>query len=188
MGTELKIDEAGTLPTPGPVGRMLRLSMGVACLYALFGLFKLREPLASGDLIAIGNLAFVIIFGVWIASYVVNIGFLVELGRKPTYALAIAFLLSAGYGALSSGSPWSPALGLTIVISMVYVYAHLGVSFLLAAIFATPGCEMRAAGHVVERITGRPAKEHYCPVGPIQPLDKWEARQVWHRKHANKPD
>lgn len=184
MSTELKIDEAGTLPKPGPVGRLLRLSLGLACLNALYGLFMLREPLASGNLTAIESLAFVIIFGVWIASYVVNIGFLVELDRKPTYTVLGAYGVAAGYGVLVTGSPWSPVLGLTIIISMAYVYIHLGFSFLLAAIFATPGCEMRATGHVVGRITGRPAREHYCPVGPIQPLDTWEARQFWHRNRS----
>lgn len=184
MSTELKIDKVGTLPRPGPIGRLLRLSMGVACLYALIGLAKLRGPIASGDPAAMEQLAFVILFGAWIASYVINIGFLVEWGRKPTYALIGAFGVAAGYGAFSTSSIWSPALGLTIWISMVYVYAHLGINFLLAATFATPGCEMRAPDHVLARLTGRPAKEHHCPVGPIQPLDTWEARQFWHRKHS----
>lgn len=179
MSVDLKIDAPGTLPTPGPIGRLLRLALAAACLYALFGLSRLGGAIAAGDAEAIGQLAFVILFGTWIASYVINIGYLVEWRRKPTWALVLAYGLTAGYGMLTTGSLFSPALGLTLLVSMTYVYAHLGLSFLLAAAFATPGCEMRAAAHVLERVTGRPGKEHYCPVGPIQPLDDWEARQFW---------
>lgn len=184
MSTDLKLDEPGTLPTPGLIGRLFRLGMGVFCLYAIYELTRNFVPLASGSANTIASLVLFIGFGTWIFSYVINIGFLVSLGRMPMYALLAAYGAAAICGQLWTGSVWSPPLGLTIFVTMFYFYAHLGLSFLLAAIFATPGCEMRAIGHVTERFTGRPAKEHYCPVGPIQPLDTWEAKQFWHRRKS----
>ncbi len=56
---------------------------------------------------------------------------------------------------------------------MVYVYAHLGLSFVLAAALATPGCEMRGIPHLVGLLRGRSSGEHYCP-GFIDGLDRWE--------------
>ena len=55
----------------------------------------------------------------------------------------------------------------------VYVYAHLGLSFLLSAILATPGCEMRAIPHLAGILTRAPAREHYCP-GFLDNVDRWE--------------
>lgn len=181
MNTDLKVDAPGTLPKPGPLGCLFRLGMAVFCFYAIYGLMMNFDGLGSGSPEAFAGLTLVVGFGTWISSYVINIGFLVGLGRKPMYALLVIFGVAAGYGQTTTGSIWSPTLGVTIFASMIYVYAHLGTSFLLAGLFATPGCEMRALGHVMERLTGRPGKEHYCPVGPIQPLDTWEARQFWHR-------
>ena len=48
-----------------------------------------------------------------------------------------------------------------------------GISFVLSAALATPGCEMRAIPHLWTIVTGRATKEHYCP-GFLDGLDKWE--------------
>ena len=54
------------------------------------------------------------------------------------------------------------------------MFAHLGYSFVLAGILATPGCEMRATHHLFSILSGKPVKEHHCPVGPLNTIDKWE--------------
>ncbi len=59
----------------------------------------------------------------------------------------------------------------------LYVFCHLGIAFILAAVIGAPGCEMRAFHDLYSRITGAPTKEHYCPVGPLHPIDQWEARR-----------
>lgn len=56
---------------------------------------------------------------------------------------------------------------------MSYVFGHLGVSFVVAAIIRTPGCEMRGLPHLWSKLTGSESLEHYCP-GFLAPLDKWE--------------
>lgn len=41
--------------------------------------------------------------------------------------------------------------------------ANSGVSFLLASVLGTPGCEMRAIPHLAVLLTGRETREHFCP-------------------------
>jgi len=58
----------------------------------------------------------------------------------------------------------------------LYIFSHLGLAFLIAAVIGTPGCEMRAFHDSYSRLTGVATKEHVCPVGPLHPIDQWEAR------------
>ncbi len=60
---------------------------------------------------------------------------------------------------------------------MTYVYGHLGISFILAAFLATPGCEMRALPHLLGMIAGGEAREHCCP-GFIEHIDRWERQRT----------
>ena len=45
--TDLKLDEPGLLPKPGPVGRIVRLLFGLLCLWYVNGLI-----MAAGSLVA----------------------------------------------------------------------------------------------------------------------------------------
>ena len=96
--TDLKLDEPGSLPSPGPIGRLLRLAFGSICAWYVFRLIAVSGELMNGD-------------------------------------------------------------------------GHI-----IASLIGTPGCEMRAFHNLYSRITGIPTKEHYCPVGPLHPIDQWEAR------------
>ena len=55
----------------------------------------------------------------------------------------------------------------------LYAFIHLGLSFLLAAVFGTPGCEMRAQPILIGRMMGHEVRDHECP-GPIGTIDRWE--------------
>ena len=55
---------------------------------------------------------------------------------------------------------------------------NLGVSFVLSASLGTPGCEMRSFHHLFSLMTGKPAAEHHCPVGPLSAIDKWETSRA----------
>ena len=90
--TDLKLDEPGSLPKPGPVGRIVRLLFGLLCLWYVNGLIMAADSLVAG-------------------------------------------------------------------------------------IVGTPGCEMRAFHDLYSRTIGKPTKEHYCPIGPLHPIDQWEARR-----------
>ena len=182
MSTELKLDAPGTLVKPGPIGRFVRLVSGVFVTYAfadmlLNGILALDGSRGLVTTVTPTYWVFWLVLTVFflVTPYVINIGFSRNWGRKSQLAiLAIAAVLVA-YSYLTDGTVWSPALGWFVYIWITYVSGHLGISFLLAALLATPGCEMRAIPHLYMLVTGRETKEHYCP-GHLDKLDKWEAK------------
>jgi hypothetical protein len=111
--------------------------------------------------------------GLWLLPPVVNIGFTKNWRRKPQIALAAGLGLAVIADLLAYGTWWAPPLGVVVWFWLVYFSAHLGGSFLLSAMIATPGCEMRAIPHLWTRLTGRVTEEHYCP-GFIDHVDRWE--------------
>ena len=128
----------------------------------------------SGDLYQLGIWAWAL-FTLWVFPPVINIGW----GRKWSNAtLRIPVIVVLGlsiavsqwlYGETLTALTWWP-----LVIWMTYTLVHLGLSFILAAILGTPGCEMRALSQLVGMVSGRPRPEHYCP-GFLTGLDRWEA-------------
>lgn len=173
--TDLKLDEPGTLQRPGPVGRLTRLLLGALCVGYVYELVVI-----GGDVMTpAGNVRQAIWNGVipalFLVSYVVNIGYSRAWKKWPaiTSALLLGGIAVAGYAI--SGTVETPFLGHSIRAWEFYLFTHLGVSFLIAAAIGTPGCEMRAIHDLYSRITGVPTWEHYCPVGPLHPIDQWEA-------------
>jgi len=80
--------------------------------------------------------------------YVINIGFTKSWGNKPQAAILVAAVFAGVGGQIYYGSAWSPLLGWLVVGWLTYVYAHLGVAFLLSGLASTPGCEMRLIPHL----------------------------------------
>ena len=108
-------------------------------------------------------------------SYVVNIGFSRSWKKRPAFASVALLLGAASVNYLSSGAVEGHLSAMVLHSWLLYVFGHLGLAFLLSAIIGTPGCEMRAFHHLYSLMTGRPTKEHHCPVGPLRPIDQWEA-------------
>lgn len=178
MKETFRFDRAGTLARPGPIGRLVRVVLGLLCLWLVW---QLGTRSGVPDLY---NPSFWVLtaLGLMLAPYVVNIGFGVTWGAWPRYA-SIALLLGAAVVAyLGAGTVMAAPLWATILAWMIYVYAHLGLSFVLAAVLATPGCEMRALPHLVGLVFRRDAREHYCP-GFIDNVDRWE-----HSRHASRDE
>jgi len=172
--TDLKLLECGSLPKPGPIGRLVRLVFGILSLYYVYVLWTVRLDLLTGD----GGIRSLIWNGIlptlFISSYVVNIGFSRAWKKWPAI-IALVIMLGAGVvGYIQSGNLETAILAKSIWSVEVYTFTHLGLSFVLAVMLATPGCEMRAAYHLYSKVTGKPTKEHHCPVGPLNNLDKWE--------------
>ena len=113
-----------------------------------------------------------------IFNYVVNIGFSRDWHRFPVFISVAVFALLALASYFITSSPSSPILGIPIVIWLAYFYAHLGISFVLAAILATPGCEMRAIPQLFNNIKGRHSMEHHCPSSIISGIDNWERTRL----------
>jgi hypothetical protein len=174
--TDLKLDEPGSLPRPGPVGRSVRLAFGSLCLWYVYGLIQVTGTLMGTD----GSIPSLIwngvIWGLFLVSYVVNIGFSRAWKKWPAIVSGGALALIAAIGYAMAGTIETSLLARSIWIWELYVFSHLGLAFIIAGVIRTPGCEMRAFHNLYSRLTGIPTKEHHCPVGPLHPIDQWEAR------------
>lgn len=175
--TDLKLDAPGTLPRPGPVGRIVRLAFGFLCTWYIARLVGIADSLFDSD----GNIRTIIwngiLPGLFLISYVINIGFSRAWRKWPAIVSGGAFLTLAGAGFLTTGAPETMLLARTMWLWEVYLFSHLGLCFLLSAVIGTPGCEMRALHDVYSRMSGRPTREHICPVGPLNAIDQWEMQK-----------
>jgi hypothetical protein len=109
----------------------------------------------------------------WLAPYIVNIGWGVRWGMWPRLGLLALWVLAALVDLLIQGSPVGATLWFALKWSSLYLLGYLGLSFMLSALLATPGCEMRAMPHLAGLMSGKPRAEHYCP-GFIDRIDRWE--------------
>ena len=175
--TDLKLDEPGTLSRPGPIGRIVRLGFGALCLWQVNSLIQVSGYLIGAD----GHINSVtwngMLVGLFLVSYVVNIGFSRAWKKWPAIVSAGVLLAIGGFGYLTAGAVESYILARSVWLWEFYLFTHLGTAFVLSAVIGTPGCEMRAFHDLFSRITGVATKEHYCPVGPLHPIDQWEARR-----------
>ncbi len=173
--TDLKLDEAGTLSTPGPVGRLVRLLLGALCVGYVIELVAIQNSVVDQQ----GHVRELIWNGIlpalFLVSYIINIGYSRAWKKWPVIVSAGVFLALAAFGLFSAGSIETVLLARTMWIWLFYLSIHLGLSFLLSAVLGTPGCEMRALHDLYSRLSGNPTKEHYCPVGPLSAIDRWEA-------------
>lgn len=175
--TDLKLDEAGTLPRPGPIGRIARFLFGLLCVSYVTSLFAVRDNLIADDGHIQSAVLNGIIPGLFLISYIVNIGYSRAWGKRPAMVSAAAIAAMAGIGFVIHSRVETEILAQTIWVWEVYAFGHLGLAFLVSGLIDTPGCEMRAFHDLYSRTSGVPTKEHYCPVGPLHSIDHWEARR-----------
>ena len=173
----LQLVDEGTFKPPGPIGRLVRMSMGFACFYALYVLVLHIQSIIQTPISVLPNIAVLVFTAIIIINYVVNIGFGKSWGRWPSYLSMGAALLLLVMAWLAFGTPDHPLFGAALWTWFVYFFAHLGVSFMLSAIIATPGCEMRAIPQILGKISGRAATEHHCPASFITTIDAWESKR-----------
>jgi hypothetical protein len=173
---KLQLVESGTLSRLHVMGRLVRAVLGLACLYALYQIFYSRDAIIESPVSSLPSLSLLVLLGLYVFNYVINIGFGKNWGRRPILYTIVILALLAAMSWLISGTPNSAVLGVPLWIWLVYLYAHLGISFLLAALIATPGCEMRSIPDLFGRIKGKGSQEHHCPVTLIKKIDDWENR------------
>lgn len=170
----LELVEPGTLIRPGPIGRLVRLGMGALCLYAFVELFHDAEWTTTHPFSSLDNRILLFLAPLCIFNYVVNIGFSKSWGQRPLVASMLGLALFGVAAFLATGSFDSRILGIPLNVWLGYFYGHLGISFVLSALIATPGCEMRAIPELVGRMNGKPSEEHHCPAAFITKIDDWE--------------
>ena len=174
--------ESGTLVTPGWIGRLVRLGLGVLLLKFFYDLLRYEVLMDRGDTGLTSSQApdqiwfwVLAIWLLWILPFVVNIGFGVNWRRWPQVVVLVAAGIAIVMSLSSEGKIWSEPLGWVLLVLLLYETLHLGVSFVLSAVLATPGCEMRALPHLWTVLTGKKTTEHFCPSGFLDSLDRWEA-------------
>lgn len=161
----------GTLAPPGPVGRIVRMAFAYGCWQWLSQIYLVNSTSVLENMWVIGFTA----FAVHLSRYTVNIGLGWRTGNLPRVA-ALALLAGAvGWGYSQQGEWLNEPLLQAVRWLNIYVFAHLGVSFALSGVLATPGCEMRAIPILLGRLVGKMAKDHHCP-GPIRQIDAWETK------------
>lgn len=175
--TDLRLEPKGTLVRPGPIGRLVRLLFGILCLWYVAGLIQVGSDLLTQSGEIHGVVWNGILPGLLLVSYVINIGFSRNWKKRPALISAALLGAIACVGYLAGGTVDTAALARALWFWELYVFGHLGVSFVVASAIGTPGCEMRAFHDLYSRITGVESKEHECPIGPLRPIDQWEARQ-----------
>ena len=174
----LELVDAGPLVRPGPVGGVVRLMLGAACLYAFFDIVRYAGATVDQPFSNLDNMALLFIAPLCVFNYVVNIGFSKSWSYRPIVGSLIVVSLSALVARLISGSFDHPIFGVPLVLWLGYFYAHLGISFVLSALTGTPGCEMRSIPEVFGRMTGQTSEEHHCPAAFITKVDAWEQRRA----------
>jgi hypothetical protein len=174
--TDLKLDVPGTLTKPGPIGRLVRLGFGYLCTHYVYELWTVRDVLVSEE----GSIRPVLWNGIIIAlilvSYIINIGFSRSWKKWPAIVSVLILLAAAGVNYIQYGIIQGHISAIVLYVWLLYIFSHLGLAFLVSAIIATPGCEMRAFHHLYSLLTGNQTKEHHCPIGPLQAIDDWEAK------------
>jgi hypothetical protein len=71
--------------------------------------------------------------------HVVNIGFGRSWGLWPQAVVVVLALAAVAFNLWQYGSVWGPALGLLAFLLLAYVLGYVGLSSLLAGVFAAPG-------------------------------------------------
>lgn len=138
-----KFEQPGTFPPTGPLGRTIRFLLGVLILYLVFppmvkhyeAITRLREGWET----PIGNLFLAILFAVYLLPHTLDRGFTLKWGHRSQLVLLLLALAAAAFDFAYYGSLWGPPLGWLVLLTIVYVFGHLGLSFIVAAIAATPG-------------------------------------------------
>ena len=170
---ETVFEDQGSLDKPRLMGRAVRLLIGVYLLHLASPLipnlgwfFQNGIPPYPTNMISAGIFFLVL-------PYVVNIGWSLNSKRIPQIVVVAVSLILGGIDYFTGGAFYGSTLKIFTVIWVYYTIIHLGICMVLAALLATPGCEMRSLPHLWSMITGSHTKEHYCP-GFLNCLDRWE--------------
>ncbi len=175
MTKNFSFQKSGTLKGPGPIGRIIRLLFGLGCLFFIIMIMiKGTAVLVGFSLPRHPGWWVGIAVGFYVFSYIINIGYTRTWGRWPQLIIGLVIIIIVAFNLIRWESFWGPSLGWFILFWLAYVYGHFGISFILAGVLATPGCEMRAIPDFWARISGHESKEHGCP-GFIGQVDRWEA-------------
>jgi hypothetical protein len=143
---------------PGPIGLLIRMVLGAVAVYALVELVTKWDIFRDQNLIE-SDFWFVTVFTVCLLADVFNIGLRRRWGVWPivVFLAGAAAIGSASY--LASREIWTTALAAWVYAGDLVVFAALSVSFPVAIVMRTPGCELNALPKLVARLRGTADEE-----------------------------
>jgi hypothetical protein len=133
------------LPTPRLLGRSVRFLLGAALLYFLAKLllsishsqdFFAKRP---GWSIPQGNWWTAALICLLALGLVVNRGFSRNWGMRPQLIFLCLAAAAILWDRLAYAALWAAPLAVLTVLLIAYVLAHAGISYIVAAMAATPG-------------------------------------------------
>ena len=148
---------------PGPVGLLIRVVLGAAAVYALVELVTQWDSFRDQDLIESG-FWFITLFTLCLLPDVFNIGLRRRWGVWPLVVFLAGAAAIGSFGYL--GEVWTTALAAWVYAADLLVFAALSVSFPVAIVTRTPGCELNAIPRLVARLRGTSdAETRRCILG-----------------------
>ena len=156
---------------PRPVGLLIRVVLGAAAVYALVELVTQWDIFRDRNLIE-SDFWFITVFTLCLLADVFNIGLRRRWGPWPivVFLAGAAVLGLASY--LAAGEVWTTALAAWVYAGDLLVFAALSVSFPVAIVMRTPGCELNALPRLVARLRGTAdAETRRCLLG-VDLLDR----------------
>jgi hypothetical protein len=160
---------------PGPVGLLLRVILGAAAVYALVELLTKWDVFRDLNLIE-SDFWFVTLFTLCLLADVFNIGLRRRWGPWPIVVFLAGAVVLGSASYLTAGEVWTTALAAWVYAGDLLVFAALSVSFPVAIIMRTPGCELNALPKLVARLRGTAdAETRRCLLG-VDLLDKYPIR------------
>lgn len=161
---------------PGPIGRIVRLILGLLVLQAAIeAVLRLVDGVSGFPGTDDVGLLVAIVVAAWLTPTVYDIGLGTNHGNQWRL-VAAAGIGAAALGGLAIGAPGT-GLTIGILVWVAITLGWLGVAFLVATVLRTPGCEMRSLPHLASLVLPGERDFVACP-GPLQPLDEWEARST----------
>ena len=160
------------LVRPGPIGLGIRVILGATTLYWFAALltkwdgFLERDPIASGRLYTL--------FTIWWLPEVFALTFRRPWGPWPAVVFVAGGAAIGLAGSLTGDGVWNPALAGWTYAGDLLAWGALAVSFPVAIVTRSPGCELGALPWLLGGRQGSAAPGLGCAVG-LDRLDAWEA-------------
>lgn len=155
------MSETNTIPRPGLIGILIRLSLGTLVLFMGYGAIIDAPSFWDGYDAPINSLLYlgsVFLFTSWVVNELLQKSW----GMKPALILFAGLGIAVATGAIA-GNPFGPAYGIYLWIWVLAFSVLLGPAHILAAILRTPGCEMRSFAHLRAKLTGNDVSQSVCP-------------------------
>jgi hypothetical protein len=167
------------LARPGPIRLAIRVVLGAASVQGLVSLltnwhlFRARNPIQAGFWL-------VTLVTVWLLPEVFGIALRRRWGAWPLVVFLAGAAATGLGGYLAWGELWNTALAAWVYVADLLVFTALAVSFPLAVITRTPGCELNAIPRLLANRQGEVDVQRACSVG-LHRLDRWEATRTAER-------